>query len=223
MQEHRITVSRRARFHALGDLDLAREVWIVVHGYGQLAAEFLAPFAPIASNTRAVVAPEALNRYYKERAGEQTHTETPVGATWMTREDREAEIADYVDYLDAVADRVGRDDRRIVALGFSQGVATVTRWVAKGTTQVDRLILWAGSLPRDLDLAAHAPRLPTRPLDVVIGTRDEYASWANVEEQRRAIEGAGLGLRLHSFEGGHRLDRKTLIALADDEGADSAR
>ncbi len=216
MQEHRITVSRRARFHTLGDLDLAREVWIVVHGYGQLAAEFLAPFAPVASNTRAVVAPEALNRYYKERHGEETHTETPVGATWMTREDREAEIADYVDYLDAVADRVGRDDRKIVALGFSQGVATVTRWVAKGTTRVDRLIIWAGSLPRDLDLGAHASRFPSRAIDVVIGTRDEYASWANVEEQRRAVEEAGLGFRLHSFEGGHRLDRKTLVDLADE-------
>ena len=216
MEEYRITVSRRARFHALGNLDLAREVWIVVHGYGQLASEFLAPFAPLASDKRAIVAPEPLNRFYKERAGEQTHSETPVGATWMTREDREAEIADYVDFLDAVADRVGGDGRRIVALGFSQGVATVTRWVAKGTTRVDRLILWAGSLPKDLDLGVYASRLPSCPIDLVLGTRDEYAPWANMEEQQRAIESAGLSQRAHSFEGGHRLDRKTLLALSDD-------
>ena len=216
MQEHRITVSRSARFHALGDLDLARDIWIVVHGYGQLASDFLAPFAPVVAPGRAVVAPEALNRYYKERAGEQTHSETPVGATWMTREDREAEIADYVAYLDAVAERVAPDGRRLTALGFSQGVATVTRWAAMGARRIDRLILWAGSLPRDLDLSAFSARLPTRALDVVIGTRDEYASWANVEEQRRAIESAGLALRLHSFEGGHRLDRKTLVALAEE-------
>ena len=216
MQEHRITVSRRARFHALGDFELAHDVWMVVHGYGQLASDFLAPFAVLATPGRAIVAPEALNRYYKERAGEQTHSETPVGATWMTREDREAEIADYVDYLDAVADRVCSEGGRLTALGFSQGVATVTRWVAMGTRRVDRLILWAGSLPRDLDLSVHGARLPQRPLDVVIGTRDEYASWANVEEQRRAIESAGLALKLHSFEGGHRLDRKTLIALGQE-------
>lgn len=216
MQEHRITVSRRARFHALGDFELAHDVWIVVHGYGQLASDFLAPFAALATPGRAIVAPEALNRYYKERAGEQTHSETPVGATWMTREDREAEIADYVDYLDAVADRVCPEGGRLTALGFSQGVATVTRWVAMGTRRVDRLILWAGSLPRDLDLSVYGARLPQRPLDVVIGTRDEYASWANVEEQRRAIESAGLALKLHSFEGGHRLDRKTLVALGQE-------
>ncbi|MEO7963643.1 MAG: phospholipase, partial [Gemmatimonadaceae bacterium] len=113
-------------------------------------------------------------------------------------------------------DRVAGDHKRIVALGFSQGVATVTRWVAKGTTRVDRLVLWAGSLPRDLDLNAHANRLPTRPIDVVIGTRDEYASWANLEEQRRALELAGRSMRTHSFEGGHRLDRKTLIALTEE-------
>src|ERR1051325_10016453 len=51
---------------------------------------------------RRLVAPEGLSRFYlSERA-----TERRVGASWMTREDRLAEIADYLGYLDAVYDDV---------------------------------------------------------------------------------------------------------------------
>lgn len=213
VREHHIVVRRHARYFVAGDLATARDVWIVVHGYGQLAADFLASCSQIATGERALVAPEALNRFYRERAGEGTHTTTPVGATWMTREDREAEIADYVGYLDAVAAEVTGAGGRLTVLGFSQGVATVTRWVALGAARVDRVILWAGSLPDDLDIAAHAGRFPGA-LDVVVGSRDKYASWADVETQRLRLEAAGLSPRVHGFDGGHRLDRQTLLTLA---------
>jgi dienelactone hydrolase len=225
MEQHRIVVTRRARYYSLGELSGAREVWIVLHGYGQLAEEFLAAFGVIAQDGRAVVAPEALNRFYKsEPAGSAggggaaagaTHARTPVGTTWMTRADREAEIADYVDYLDAVADAVGGAGRRLVALGFSQGVATVVRWVALGRTRVERVVLWAGSLPADLDLMVYAGRFPSGATDVVQGTRDEFSSWANLDEQRRRLREAGIQHVEHSFDGGHRLDRATLMALVN--------
>src|SRR5207237_10690301 len=102
---------------------------------------------------RHLVAPEGLSRFY---VGEGA-TERRVGASWMTREDRLAEIEDYVRYLDAVYDDVfGRLDRARVtvhALGFSQGAATVSRWTAMGTSRIDRVLLWGGELPPDLELA----------------------------------------------------------------------
>src|SRR5438067_4641848 len=74
----------------------------------------------------------------------------------MTREDRLAEIDDYVRYLDAVYDDVFRriDRARVTvhALGFSQGAATVSRWTAMGKSRIDRVILWGGEFPPDLDL-----------------------------------------------------------------------
>src|SRR5438094_10559164 len=74
----------------------------------------------------------------------------------MTREDRLVEIADYVQYLDAVYQEVfGLLDRSQVtvhALGFSQGVATASRWTAMGKARVDRLMLWGGEFPPDLAL-----------------------------------------------------------------------
>ena len=91
MQEHRVATTRLARVQSLGDVAGAAELWIVLHGYGQLAADFLAPFKAIAGADRAVLAPEALNRFYKERDSSAGHAGRPVGATWMTREDRDAE------------------------------------------------------------------------------------------------------------------------------------
>ncbi len=96
--EHHITVARTARYFTIGD-PAATEIWFVCHGYGQLAARFLKRFEPITEGARLVVAPEGLSRFY---VGSGERRDQPVGATWMTREDRLHEIADYVKYLDAV-------------------------------------------------------------------------------------------------------------------------
>lgn len=58
MQEHRIAVARTARYFTLGRAE--REVWFVLHGYGQLADRFLRHFDPIDDGTRLIVAPEGL-------------------------------------------------------------------------------------------------------------------------------------------------------------------
>src|SRR5206468_3354730 len=74
------------------------------------------------------------------------------GASWMTREDRLHEIDDYVRYLDAVHAQVASGKARVTALGFSQGTATACRWAAFGSARIDRLIVWGGEVPPDLDL-----------------------------------------------------------------------
>ncbi len=104
-----IRVPRTARYRVLGDPERAAEVWFVLHGYGQLAERFVARFQALpglAEGTRAVVAPEALSRFYLDVGGGEHGADSPVGATWMTREDREHEIRDYVEYLDRLADEL---------------------------------------------------------------------------------------------------------------------
>ena len=65
VQEHHLTVTRTARYFTLGQPGPAlREVWVVCHGYGQLAEPFLAHFAEVTSPARLIVAPEALSRFY---------------------------------------------------------------------------------------------------------------------------------------------------------------
>ena len=80
-------------------------MWVVCHGYRQLARRFIREFQGIAGAERRIVAPEGLSRFYLDEEGGPHGPEARVGATWMTREDRIAEIDDYVAYLDALAER----------------------------------------------------------------------------------------------------------------------
>src|SRR5690349_17842894 len=109
MQEHHISLSRTARYFTLGNSSSGvGEVWFACHGYGQLAGRFLAKLRVLDDGRRYLVAPEGLSRFYLS----ESPTERRVGASWMTREDRLAEIDDYVRYLDAVyADVFARIDR----------------------------------------------------------------------------------------------------------------
>src|SRR3989440_6597018 len=167
MQEHRLSTPRSARYFTLGAGTLAgaSEVWIVCHGYGQLASRFLERFRPLEALGCCVVAPEGLSRFYLT----DNPTERRVGASWMTREDRLHEIGDYVRYLDALYGMLGAARTKVTALGFSQGTATMSRWAALGSSRVDRLILWGGEVPPDLELQ----RLRVPRLELVYGTRDQ--------------------------------------------------
>lgn len=212
-RQHRITVPRTARYFTLGGESGAREVWVVLHGFGQLAERFLPWFAPAASAERLIVAPEALSRYYTD------HVARKVGATWMTSEDRPAEIADYVRYLDlVVADVLARAgvqaSPRIEIHGFSQGAATASRWVAFGEVLPARLLLWGGGLPPDLDLARHGPALERANLALVIGDRDEFISEEAVSEQAARLAAAGIRFDLRRFRGGHVIPRPPLEEMA---------
>ena len=220
--EQHIAVTRTARYYVVGGTesdDGVRDLWIVCHGYGQLAGTFVAPFEKLATAWRRIVAPEALSRFYLDATRKPGDAEPRVGATWMTREDREREIDDQVSYLDALVDRVrpGRGGRgvRLRVLGFSQGVATVVRWVDRGRVRADEIILWAGSFPPDVDLVAFAARIGTAPVVLVVGTRDELAPWAAADVTVGRLVDAGVAARLVTFHGGHRLDDATLASLAD--------
>src|SRR4029077_14123970 len=166
MQEHHISVMRTARYFTLGDRSGVAEVWFACHGYGQLAARFLEKLRVLDDGRRLLVAPEGLSRFYLT----ESPTERRVGASWMTREDRLYEIDDYVRYLDGLYAHLAPRTARVTALGFSQGTATVCRWTALGSSRVDRLIVWGGEVPPDLDLK----RLRVPSLTLVYGTRDEF-------------------------------------------------
>jgi len=206
VQEHRITVSRTARYFTLGRAD--RDVWFVLHGYGQLAARFLRHFEPLDDGTRLIVAPEALSRFYLSEAP----AERRVGASWMTKEDRLAEIEDYVRYLDAVYQDVLRsvDRARITftALGFSQGATTACRWTTLGTSKIDRLIVWGGEVPSDVDLP-HAARLM-----LVYGSRDEFFTPKVVAATEARLREHGIPYEIVSFDGGHEIAAAVVKKLA---------
>ena len=195
-----------------------KQVWFAVHGHSQLAGSFLQDFSALDDGTRLIVAPEALSRFYLETTTQGRHSHR-VGATWMTREDREAEIADYIGYLDALAasvsERLGGalPDARV--LGFSQGGATVARWAARGSTSVPELILWGSLIPDDVLDGPGAERLAGMLVTLVQGIEDTLVSPELRIRQIAALKQRGVSCRLRSFAGGHRLDQEVLQALAE--------
>lgn len=212
VHEHRLVVPRSARYMTLGDFEGAlSEVWVVCHGYQQLAAEFLESAKALAQPERLVVAPEALSRFYHP-------DHRRVGASWMTREDREREMEDYVRYWDLLHDQVfeivDRSSVRLVLLGYSQGAATAARWAVHGHGGVDHLVLWGAALPPELDSAALLEPLTKMKVTLVAGTRDELFPENARDEQRSRLTQHGVGFFERSFDGGHRLDDDTLVELA---------
>jgi predicted esterase len=218
---HSIHVRRTARYYTLGPTHgFPRELWVVVHGYGQLARRFLKSFAPLDDGTRLIVAPEALSRFYLDPVAERrTHAEPRVGATWMTREDREAEIADYIAYLEHLVIEIRRHlagaGPRIVVLGFSQGTATVCRWLASSELRADQIVLWAGGIPPELEAAKWSTRLHGAALTLVAGEADEMVPASAVVSEGERLSAAGVAFTLHRYQGGHRVEGDALLRLAE--------
>lgn len=216
--ERHIRVHRTARFYQLGaTAQGVDELWVACHGYGQLASGFIVALAVLGSDRRVVIAPEALNRFYVDDARGHHGPNAPVGATWMTREDRDRDIHDYVEYLDLVTATVVRElahPPRITALGFSQGVATAARWAALGTTSLTRLILWGGTLPPDLPTDRGASLFKSAAVTLVAGEKDQLASLSAMEQARTSLAARGIQAALMVHDGGHALNSRALADLA---------
>ena len=216
-----LATTRTGRIDVRGPEDLAavRSLWLVLHGYGQLARDFLGGFEAIDDGTRLFVAPEALSRFYDTGASRSSHAEARVGASWMTREDREHEIDDTLAWLQqahaAFASELGAGIP-LTLLGFSQGAAAASRWVARGGVRPARLICWGAGIAPELALDAESP-LGRTPCTLVVGTRDQFVPAERVEAERARLAAAGHPARFVSFEGGHRLDHETLRMLAAEE------
>ena len=208
----RMRVERTARYGLLGNPGGdVREVWFALHGYGHSAEVFLGAFEPLRSPRRLFVAPEGLSRFYLQGSRGE------VGASWMTKVEREGEIADQLIWLDALHARIfGELSREAVSVhvfGFSQGAAAVCRWIANGAVRPDRVTLWAGSVPPDLDLDAFRAKLPPEGLTLVLGRRDPFLRSGRAEAEIARLEEASLPFELVRHDGGHRIDEDLLVEL----------
>lgn len=214
-----LAITRTARYYTLGDEhESLEEVWFLLHGYGQLAGQFIRYFAEIDDGTRLLVAPEALNRFYLVSPNAAPAADRPVGATWMTREDRDSEIGDYVAYLEQLHERVlarlAQPPARIVVLGFSQGAATAARWVDRGAARPDALVLWGGLLPPDIDLSLGAQAISGVPLTILVGSEDPFITPAQVDAQEAALRAHGVPYAINRYDGKHAIHRAVLRELA---------
>jgi predicted esterase len=208
MDKFYFRTQKTARCFFNGDFSQARELWYVIHGYAQGADEFLLDFSTFAARNRVIVAPEALSRFYRQSV------KGVVGASWMTRVDREIEIADYLRYLNGlhreISGKLAHEPQQITVIAFSQGVATLARWLAVADFVPDETVFWAGTVPPELDFTEFARRINSGKLHLVAGNQDKYIDPEKVSQQKELLDKHGILYTVHRFDGGHEINQSTL-------------
>ena len=199
MKEHHIQTIRTARFFTLGKLnDSTEKVWIVLHGYAQLAKDFILQFEVLNDEKNFIIAPEGLNRFYaKGFAGKPA-------ATWMTSEDRENEIKDYISYLDLLYVHLNLHQikAKIIVLGFSQGVATASRWLHATQNHADHFVIYAGEMGREL-LSPFSEKIKLLQLTYITGKEDPLITRENHLQVYKLMK--DLNASIIEIDGGHEV------------------
>lgn len=216
---HTRITQRTARYAMLGaEPAQASRVWFVLHGYAQLAPRFLRPFGGVVPADTCIVAPEGLSRFYVDLPQRDGSHLQRVGATWMTREAREDDIADTLAWLETMyADvmMIAAAETPVGVLAFSQGVATATRWIAQGTVAPAAFIAWAGSPAHDTDERALAHKLAAGDVTLVCGDQDALVTHAQRDATLARLREWQPRSTLVSYAGGHQLDGAILAPLLD--------
>jgi len=213
MTEHHLTVQRTARYYVLGEpSEKTRHIWFCLHGFGQLAQYFSQKFTALVDEQTLIVVPEGLSRLYLN--GEYKR----VGASWLTREDRDHEIQDFLAYLNTLYDETlgsrSARDFHITLFGFSQGAATACRWLADGHVRADRLILWAGFFANGLGDLINPIQLTDVETHYVYGKQDEFISLLpEPATYLDRLQAEVPTLHITAYDGEHRVDTAVLRAL----------
>lgn len=210
---HHIATAKTARYAISGnDITKAKRIWFACHGYGQLAPYFIRKFEPLDPAENFVIAPEGMNRFYLEGFSGR------VGATWMTKEDRLTDIKDYIAYLNQLHEALGLDhlhkDQQLIHFGFSQGVATISRYITMGAYKPHKAVFWSGTFPPDLHVQETTSAFRSIEVHTLLGDRDPFASPDRQEVEASHFQGLGIHPIHHAFEGGHDILPQPLIQLA---------
>lgn len=189
-----------------------KEIWLILHGYGQLAEFFLRKFQVFDSKDRLFIAPEATNYGYLNGFSGR------VGANWMTKHERETAIQNNHNYLDLLMEEMlsqYQERPQINVLGFSQGAATATRWASRWTGEVGQLVLWAGGFAQDMVLEAAREKFSKTKFTLVLGDRDKFITPESIEIQQELIENLEKEVKKLTFRGGHEIDTEMLSKIFD--------
>ena len=212
MQAHLASFAHEARYYTLNTFGPeTTDVWFVCHGYGQLGEYFLRHFQHLPTTQHYCIVPQGLHKFYLKGFDGR------VGASWMTRDDRQLDIANIHSYLDSVWQRESarwaqaEQPPRFHMLGFSQGVATLCRWLAHAQVPYYQLIVWAGIFPPDID---RLELFRQRPHYFIVGRQDPFFKEEHLEKHLMMLRKKGLNPQPRYFEGEHTLNPEILRELA---------
>lgn len=210
IKRSQIYTRRTGHVYTYGNDTDPKHIWVVLHGYGHLAQFFIRKFKSLDSNLHYVVCPEALSKFYLEGSAGR------VGASWMTKHEREDEIIDYNHYLDKIYQTFVipislKQKVKIHIVGFSQGGATACRWYTYTNYHIDNIFLWGSIFPPDMDIE----RIQGKhlPIWVLLGDRDVYLPLNERESIYKKLDLLGLDYSIIEYKGGHDVLEEPLHKL----------
>ena len=179
---------------------------IVLHGFGQVAGQFIKVFEPLAQKGILVAAPQGAHQLYtnlKERR---------VGFSWLTKYESDQSVSDFVAYMGQffklLQETCEVDSQRVFMLGFSQGVSMAYRTWAHSSLPVRGVIACGGDLPPDI--VEQLEGLPPIQILLVHGRQDEEVSPEKAQKALKHLRASGLKPELFDFEGGHVVPSRAL-------------
>ncbi len=211
IRHNKIITNQTGQYYCYGNVGTSIHThWMAFHGYGQQAKRLTSKFEIFKETGHLVVAPEGLHRFYWEGVYGD------VVASWMTKENRQDDIADYVSFIDKVDEATGfsrKNNVHKIAFGFSQGCSTLWRWILNSHPDIDCIVLWAGWLPEDMLFKQHLEYLQSRKIYFIYGDEDKYLTSERLDVLFQRFDDALLNIEKIVFEGGHRVDRDILQYL----------
>lgn len=207
MKQNSLYLERKAYYYTHGNIREADNIWIVCHGYGQAADDFIKPFKILDKKRTVIISPEGLSRFY------ENGNEGNVVSSWMTKRYRETEIAEQKNFLNSIYHKYADEKKNIHVLGFSQGCATVARWLDSTRLPVSTMILWAGWPPADTDYNKNKDYWSRLKNFYIYGKNDRYLTEQRMMEFNQRQDLKVLDLQMLTFDGGHRLSRNILLKI----------
>ena len=184
-----------------------QNVWFVCHGMGYLSRYFIQYFKGLDPRENYIIAPQAQSKYYQ--APKFKH----VGASWLTKENTVVETENVMRYFDTIFENEGvLTDKKLIVLGYSQGVSVAMRYLAKRKLHCNQLIMHSGGIPKEL-----TPKdfefLNTQ-ATLIYGTQDEFLNEERIAyETERAKLLFGTNLKVLPFEGKHVVNVELINSL----------
>jgi predicted esterase len=200
IQSDSIRVERSFRYAVREAGKKTETLVFLLHGYGQLAAYFIRKVEAILPENVTFVAPEGMHRFYLNG------TSGRVGASWMTKEARELDIAENTEILDRLFEVLHNKytPDKIMVIGFSQGGATAARWLASGKSGIDSFVSWASVFPPDVAIPENASVNNVAKRHFVLGFDDPFFDAQSTDAVLETYR--NLGFEIIRFTGGHDLD-----------------
>lgn len=209
MRQLNTNVTISARYFTIG-ADQPKRIILACHGYGQLAQYFIKKFESLLDEDTMVIAPEGLSKFYLEGFSGR------VGASWMTKEDRESDIESHTNFLQTIYEQYAQQFPKAnwVIFGFSQGAPTVCRWLHKYKPKTCQIILWAGIIPPELnnDFKPESKYFDHQDITICYGNQDNLIT----EEHHKKIKELQKEvpqINIVAYEGAHEIIPETLVTL----------